>query len=235
MKKSFLFAILTAALFMMISTSCSKKVDDSAAVNAPSNEAKTDENKAVEPAKMDDSKADNANTAENTEGDEPAPVDAQKDQPMTKLTSPQGLVMQIKNLPQNVETIDVSGTINGTYAIESIFDGMFVFSQERLRSTDNDIEKIKTAVLDIEKAHDVQNLAIEPSQDLPNIKSPVYKLTYLTGHNEDTRTCRDYYIHSEGFDFRFHTAIPADYVDEYNGKVDDMLKNLELVQNNGEG
>ena len=37
---------------------------------------------------------------------------------------------------------------------------------------------------------------------------PAFGAEYVAGDNEDTRNCIDILIHTDGWDFRFHTSTP---------------------------
>lgn len=223
--KKFFFIMLTTAALTFTLTACTKKVDienngTASTVNA---QAPADQKSAVDTAK--------------SQGDEPVPENIrQKDEELTKTTSPKGLTLTISTLPnEKLEQVGVTGTVHGPYSNRMMYDSMVFIQVERLNKAKEGNAGIEAAIREIHADLQLRELTIEKTDIAQNISAPVYKITYITGQNEDTKTNLDYYIVGDKFDFRLHTSCGADFVDDYKEMIDKLGTGMLLQENNSEG
>lgn len=118
---------------------------------------------------------------------------------------------------------------DGTYSTRAFVDGWVSYYVERLqKSKDNtdDIIKNITILQDAE----LRDFKFEVDQSLSqkwNMKT--YKITYLSGHNEDTTSNVDYYFLGDDFDYRLHMACNDNFIDEFGQPImDELIKNLKF-------
>ena len=58
---------------------------------------------------------------------------------------------------------------------------------------------------------------------------PAWRVTYLTGENEDTRQNTDIYIQTDAWDFYFHTDVPIDNAKDYSAVIESWIASFTLT------
>ncbi len=212
--KKLLFAMISVA-FIFAMTACNKKAENNAT----------------------DANIHNEVVADSLQGDEPVPAGAeQKDEELTSSTSPKGLNITLADIPSDkMEFVGVTGTVYGPYSNQMMYDGMVFIQIDRLNKANEGESGIEAAIREIHADLDPRDMNIEKTDAVKRVSEPVYKVTYLTGHNEDTRTNTDYYIVGESFDFRVHTSCGVDFVDDYKDMLEKLPADIILDENYAEG
>lgn len=217
MKKLLFTAIASLALITAFSA-CHKKVENNA----------SDANAKVE--------APATEKAAQSKGDEPVPAEVeQKDEELTKNSSPRGLAMTVDLPVDNMKFVGVTGTVRGPYSNQMMYDAMVFIQVDRLAKAKEGKAGIEAAIREIHKDIELRDMVIEKTDEVAKVSDPAYKVTYITGHNEDTQTNTDYYIVGSQFDFRLHTACGVDFVDDYKDMIDALAHSIKIEENNSDG
>ncbi len=142
----------------------------------------------------------------------------------------ENLVLIAPNLVDLVELISSDSYEDGTYREELLFDSMISIVTERLAGVDYTEEAVASQIeyLNIDGLAD---LYIEQDSALSEqLTYPAWRVTYATGTNEDARNNLDIYIQTEGWDFRFHTATPADAYADYSDIIESWIESLYIAE-----
>lgn len=144
--------------------------------------------------------------------------------------NPRGLVLVMGVRPERgIKMIRAAGTENGTYLIEEIYDGTIAFSNERRKGVTHSQDAIENEARSF--APDARDMTIAEDKKMSKqLSYPSWKLTYITGNNEDTRKNVDYYIQTDEFDFRIHTSIAIDQFNRNKMHLDAWFENLKFEE-----
>lgn len=136
--------------------------------------------------------------------------------------------IQFKNLPAGEVVQDVK-TPDGLYVHESIIDGAVVIGSARIHSLPNDRTSISRAIL--AWPGEPYNVKLE-NDDAMSAKwtHPTWKITYLTGHNEDTHAHSDWLIQTDDGDYRVYFEMSVDATDEYLEKATQWIHDAEFAK-----
>ena len=170
--------------------------------------------------------SDNADMSESSLYVQTADADSQTED--DKIT---GLVLAVPALPEDkLETIGSATNSDDTYRIEAIYDGIVHIYDERVLKTDSDAASIAAKITSLNA---VESTGIKVKKDSALSKKftyPVWRVTYTTGANEDTRTNLDIYIQTDGMDYRFHTDTPSEGYNEYEAQIETWIQSLSLQE-----
>lgn len=114
---------------------------------------------------------------------------------------------------------------DGTYREELYYDAAVYISSERLAPSEFGAEAATIASLAGVAEEDITIFPYE----LPELGSyPAFRAEYIVGENEDTRYCVDVLIHTDNWDFLFHTAVPVDLMEDYSDLVGSWIETLAI-------
>ena len=167
------------------------------AINADAAKADGAANPVADAANADAAKADGA---ANSVADA-ANADAAKTPKPTKLVfskAPKGDVLEKQN------------NADGTYILEYFVDGLLVVGVSAMaHQAYADGEDVARAAR--KWKDEPYNIRVVRDDEMAkNMGHTAWKLTYLTGHNEDTWKCEAYLYEGDAFDYRHHTCVDAD-------------------------
>ncbi len=230
------YVIAIASLFMLQLAACAPKATpapeaqkaEEAAKEAPKAEAPAPEPpKAEAPAPEAPAAVPEAPKAEEPKAEEPPKEEIPE---INGTLEPKGLVLEMGVRPdKHVEMHHRSVTLHGPYLIQEMYDGLVAFSTERFKKLDDTPEAREAAVK--VWADNPRDIVIEKDDAMSaRMQHPVWKITYMTGRNEDSTRHQDYYIQTENFDYRFHTGVGADWYEDNKPTIDKWIENLRLVE-----
>ncbi|MGI6151812.1 MAG: hypothetical protein ACOYIR_07665 [Christensenellales bacterium] len=137
----------------------------------------------------------------------------------------EGPVLIIKMSEGFIDNYEYQLYDDGTYFEEMYYDAMVYITTERLLPSEYGQELETMAMY----AGIFEEELFLTEIELPQLPSyPAFGVEYLVGANEDTRYCVDILIHTDGWDFRFHTSTPYDYLEDYWGTIESWIDSLDI-------
>lgn len=136
-----------------------------------------------------------------------------------------GPVLIIKMSEGLIDNYEYQLYDDGTYFEEMYYDAMIFITAERLLPSEFGEEQATMAMY----AGLSESEIVLTELELPLVPSyPAFGAEYLVGENEDTRYCVDILIHTDQWDFRFHTSTPYDYMEDYWYTIEGWIDSLDI-------
>ena len=115
---------------------------------------------------------------------------------------------------------------------EYLVDGAVIASYERLAPV-GDMEGALALVRELlaGQGMEMQDVAIAPCAAVGNQPSgESYCVDYSLGGQEDELVCRDVFVRTDEWSYRFHTLTPADLYADYQDRIGEWMASLRLEE-----
>ncbi|MCL2434354.1 MAG: hypothetical protein FWD16_07560 [Clostridia bacterium] len=137
-----------------------------------------------------------------------------------------GLIMTLEDWPANAEYIDCVVHRDNSYFHIDMVDALAVIRMERNRpalGVDPDVIAAHFA--------DGEHFMPEVNQNdalTQKLSYPAWRIDYVTGQNEDTRTHVAIYVGTDEWDFIADFSVAADFYEEYEAAVQGWIDSITL-------
>lgn len=137
--------------------------------------------------------------------------------------------LEIPALPDGVELIEEVKGENGISHTRWLYDSMVLIESTSVECTEANVEDIATQIEKL-NGNDTSDFyaAIDDTMS-QKFTYPVWRISYYTGSNEDTRTNVDIYIQTDSMDYWFHTSTPSDFYEDYEESIETWIASLAFA------
>lgn len=144
----------------------------------------------------------------------------------------EGLLLVTSLLVDSVEKISTETRADGTYYEQVLVDALVSVVFERVTRVESDEQAVTKQIASLNNVA-ITDVSIEQDTKVSSqLSYPTWRISYITGENEDTRQNVDLYIQTDGWDFRFHTSTPIDAYEDYKESIETWIESLDLTDSN---